>query len=113
MERGQAVRRGSSVIRRIFVAVGTIGFGILSVSLYLSWSHLTIVSFGPAELASIAKRDLLLRYGAGLLAAGGLWLWGWLLAVKRDRVRRHRFPPGSGRGGSTTRPARRGAVHSG
>lgn len=107
------MRRGASVIRRIFAAVGIVGFGIWSVSLYVSWSNLAIVSFGPAELASIAKRDLLLRYGAGLLAAGGLWLWGWLLAVKRDGVRQRRFPPGSGRGGSSTRSARRGAVHSG
>lgn len=101
------MRRGLARMRQSIVLMGIVGFSVWAISLYISWSNLAIVSFGPAELASIAKRDLLLRYGAGLLASGALWLWVWVLATKREKSRY------SGKGGRASRSSRRRAVHSG
>lgn len=107
------IRSGVAKIRRGLAFFGVVGLALWAVSLYVSWSNLAVVSFGPAEIASIATRDLFLRYGAGLLTAGGLWLWAWLVALKRDGSYQRRRTPRSGRGGHSNRTSRRGAVHSG
>lgn len=110
-ERGKAMRWGVLKMRRALAVIGVVGLSLWAVSLVASWSNLAVVSFGPAEIASIAKRDLFLRYGAGLLVAGSLWLWSWFVAVKRDGSRNH--PPRFGRGERSNRTSRRGAAHSG
>ncbi len=92
--------------RRLAEWLGIAGLAAWTISLYVSWSNLAVVSFGPAEIAWIAKRDLLLRYGVGLLVSGAVWLWLWSLA-KRSQFRYTR------KGGRTHRSPGRGTVHSG
>lgn len=100
------MRRGIARLRPKLEWLGVVGLVGWAISFYISWSNLAVVSFGPAEIASIAKRDLFLRYGAGLLASGALWLWLWLLA-KRGQMRQ------SGNRRRGHRSSRRGTVHSG
>lgn len=100
------MRRGWAKIRPVIGWLGIVGFVAWAISLYVSWSNLAVVSFGPAEIAWIAKRDLLLRYGAGLLVSGAVWLWLWSVA-KRSQLRY------TGKGGRTHRSAGHGTAHSG